>query len=152
NRTNIMPRRHPTLCAAALLIICTAMPFVPNALAKGKKGKPFVTRGRGKSSQRVLAGNSRKYRQLNIDSAHSESESAIVPDEIEVKEYGSSNSAELAQWLSPSRKVDPTNNPEPDLTTMAKRRNVKIDSPRVIQIQQALASRGFYNGQLTGSY
>src|SRR5262249_62112516 len=125
-----MPRRHPTLCAAALLIICTAMPFVPNALAKGKKGKPFVTRGRGKSPQRVVARNSRKYRQLiNIDSAHSESESAIVPDEIEVQEYSSSNSAELAQWLSPPRKVDPANNPEPDLMTIAKRRNVKIDSP-----------------------
>src|SRR5262245_25778034 len=147
-----MPRCYPALCAAALLVFCTAVPFVPSVMAKGKKGKASATRTRGKSSQHVLARISRKSRQPDSNSAHSETEYAIVPDEIEVQEYGSSNPSELARWLSPSLSVAPTNNAEPDLTTQAKRRNVKIDSPRVVQIQQALATRGFYSGGLTGAY
>ena len=145
-----MPRRYPKLCAAALLITCTAMPFVPTVLAKGKKGKTSVTRG--KSSQRRVAIHSRKIRHPASDFAHSEIDTPTVPDEIEVQEYGSANPTELARWLNPSRTVVPASSPEPGQTTPKKRRNVNIDSSRVIQIQQALASRGFYSGEMTGAY
>src|SRR5262245_7931222 len=143
-----MPKRYPKLCAAALLIICTLISFAPTVLARGKKGKTSATRG--KSSHRRVAKHSHK---IQYPVPNSESDDAIVPDEIEVQEYGSENPKELARWLSPSREVLPANLnfTAPDMTSK-KRRNVKIDSARVIQIQQALAKQGFYTGEMTGVY
>jgi Putative peptidoglycan binding domain len=147
-----MPIRFPKLCAAALLMICTAMPFAPHVLAKGKKGKSSATRARGKSSHRTVAKNFHRSGYSYSSAPSSETDYAVVPDEIEVQEYGSSNPSQLARWLSPSREVAPARPAEPILITPTKRQNVRIDSRRVLQIQQALASRGFYTGEMTGVY
>jgi peptidoglycan hydrolase-like protein with peptidoglycan-binding domain len=50
----------------------------------------------------------------------------------------------------PNTKVassDPT-----DLAAPPKRVNVRMDASRVFEIQQALASKGFYQGEMTGVY
>ena len=73
------------------------------------------------------------------------------PDSIEVIEYGSSDSAAVRRLLNmPNTKVassDPT-----DLAAPPKRVNVRMDASRVFEIQQALASKGFYQGEMTGVY
>jgi hypothetical protein len=70
------------------------------------------------------------------------------PDSIEVFEYGSSDSPILGRMLNmPNKSLEST-----DLATPLKRGNMKMDAARVNEIQEALASRGFYQGQPTGSY
>ncbi len=148
-----MTPRYPRLCAAALLVLCTMLPFAVIVEAKGKKGKSSASRSRGKSSHRSAARHSRNRRPASRLTA-AESDYAIVPDEIEVLEHGSSRSTDLARWLNPPvpRAAIPANYSEPDLTSPAKHRSVNIESARVIQIQQALASRGYYSGEMTGLY
>jgi Putative peptidoglycan binding domain len=74
------------------------------------------------------------------------------PDRVEVIEYGSSDSADLKRLLnmpntSTSSGLDSTEPAAPP-----KRVNVRMDASRVFEIQQALASKGFYQGEMTGVY
>jgi peptidoglycan hydrolase-like protein with peptidoglycan-binding domain len=60
----------------------------------------------------------------------------------------------MARYLNPpAPRTQPLQNSAgPVATIKPKRRSVRIESSRAIQIQQALASRGFYSGQMTGNY
>jgi peptidoglycan hydrolase-like protein with peptidoglycan-binding domain len=76
-----------------------------------------------------------------------------VPDRIEVIEHGTPP-VELARYLNPPlpRNTTATSNIEPDPGSSARRRNVNIESARVMQIQQALTNQGFYGGEISGNY
>lgn len=159
-----MPPRYPRLCAAAILIVCVIWPFSLQVEAKGRKGKPSASRSQGKSRKQISSSRSRSSRRRvakrgqkgrqHVSTRFAESNYAVVPDRIEVLEYGSSSPADLARSLNPP---DPRyqllqGSSEPDATTTSRRRNVNIESSRALQIQQALANRGFYSGELTGVY
>jgi Putative peptidoglycan binding domain len=73
------------------------------------------------------------------------------PDSIEVIEYGSSDSADLRRLLiMPNTRI--TSSDSTNLAAPPKRVNVRMDTSRVIEIQQALASKGFYQGEMSGVY
>jgi Putative peptidoglycan binding domain len=73
------------------------------------------------------------------------------PDSIEVIEYGSSDSADLRRLLNmPNTSI--TSSASTDLAAPPKRVNVRMDASRVFEIQQALADKGFYQGEMTGVY
>jgi peptidoglycan hydrolase-like protein with peptidoglycan-binding domain len=112
--------------------------------AQSRKGKRSVSRNK---SQRNAARPSRTQ-------SAPESDYAIVPDEIEVLEYGSSRTSDLARWLNPPapRLAGPALAAEPAAISTVKRRAVKMDSARVIQIQQALARQGYFSGEMSGVY
>jgi Putative peptidoglycan binding domain len=151
-----MPPRHPqlpALLAIALLIIGVAWPFSAHVEAKGKKGK---SASRSKSSKRSSA-KSKKRRSKNAAEDQVASIPAtypIAPDRIEVIENGEASSPDLSRHLNPPlpRSQAPQIPSTPDLSAPKKRKNVKIDGSRALQIQQALKQRGYYNGELTGVY
>jgi hypothetical protein len=132
-------------------MFCTTLLFVPEIEAKGRKGKSVASPPRSKGSRRVVK-NLRKNRRLAGRFAPAESDYAVVPDQIEVLEYGSSRSSELAQLINPSRTSVQVSYTEPDLTIQPKQRTVRIEPYRVIQIQQALAREGFHSGEMSGQY
>lgn len=132
-------------------MVCTTLLFVPEIEAKGRKGKSVASQSRSKGSRRV-AKVSRNNRRSAERFAPAESDYAVVPDQIEVLEYGSSRSTELAQWLNPSRTSIQASYTEPDLSVQPKQRAVRIEPYRVIQIQQSLAREGFYSGEMSGQY
>ena len=143
-----MTPRFPWLYAAALLIVCMAVPFAVTIEAKGRKAKTSVSRSRGKSSLRASA----RHRANRREAANvPERDYAVVPDQIEVLENGSSRTTELARWLNPPAPRSALL-PEATPSVSVRTRAVNIESSRVIQIQQALASRGFYSGEMSGVY
>jgi putative peptidoglycan binding protein len=75
------------------------------------------------------------------------------PDSIEVIEYGSSDPI-LGRLLNMpnTTNLTSTNLEAIDTSNPSKRVNVKMEASRVYEIQQALASRGFYQGEPTGNY
>jgi hypothetical protein len=74
------------------------------------------------------------------------------PDSIEVIEYGSSDSAALKRLLNMPNTNTGSNLNSTDPAALPKRVNVKMDASRVLEIQQALANKGFYQGEMTGVY
>lgn len=147
--------------AAALLITATAT----TAEAKRKKGKAAASRSHSKSSKQVKSARSKSSRRATskrgkrgrsrFASRYAEEQyqpttsPSFVPDRIEVLENGATNSADLSKWLNPPM---PSNHLSGDTGTITPSRRVNIDSMRVIQIQQALAGKGFYSGETTGVY
>ncbi len=75
---------------------------------------------------------------------------SIAPDRIEVFEYGSENSQNLSRYLKLPQPPNPVTSQE--ISSVGRRTNIAIESTRVIEIQQALLSRGFFNGEATGVY
>jgi putative peptidoglycan binding protein len=75
------------------------------------------------------------------------------PDSIEVIEYGSSDPI-LGRLLNMPNTTNlaSTNLDASDSANPSKHVNVKMEASRVYEIQQALASRGFYQGEPTGIY
>ncbi|MGE0883605.1 MAG: peptidoglycan-binding protein [Blastocatellales bacterium] len=67
-------------------------------------------------------------------------------------EYSSTSSAELSRWLNPPLPQTLADANSAANSTITPSRKVNIDSMRVIQIQQALTSQGFYSGETTGVY
>jgi len=156
------------LLTSVLSIVLVTSIFALPAAAKCKKGKSAVSRSRGnatkqarsgKSSRRQVARRGKRGRNRVVsDNSAGVNEFAgnhpIVPDRVEVLEYGSTNPAELSRWLNPappSNQVNASTGNIPTVTT-TRSRKVNIDSERVIQIQQALAKRGLYSGETTGIY
>ncbi|MFN0110500.1 MAG: peptidoglycan-binding domain-containing protein [Blastocatellia bacterium] len=126
--------------------------------AKSKK-KKAVASAKGKSSQsvrsssarRAVARRSKRGRRVVREANYQPNPSpAIVPDRIEVMEFGSTNSSDLSRLTSPPQSN--SNNLTTDVGTITPSRRVSIDAMRVIQIQQALASKGFYSGETSGNY
>jgi hypothetical protein len=142
------------LLTAVILIIFFAWPFSVRVEAKGRKSQYA---SRSKSSKRTSA--RRAPRRSNR--AANESEVAaipetypIAPDRIEVIESGAAPTPELSRYLSlpPPRSQPPQEAPDADPNLLTKRKALKIDESRTLQIQQALKQRGFYTGELTGAY
>lgn len=150
-------------CVLAAVLLITAS--ATTAEAKRKKGKAAVARSKGKASNQAKASRSRSSRRAvskrskrsrsRLASKYAEPKyqpdmsASIVPDRIEVLEFGSTNSADLSKWLN----TPPSGNQlSGDVGTITPSRAVNIDSMRVIQIQQALAGKGFYSGETTGVY
>lgn len=147
-----MPLRYPKLYAAAFLIFCMAMPFAPTALAKGRKGRSLSSAA-GKVFSRGSSKYSRRGRVTAQRFAPADADASVVPDEIEVLENGSASNSDLARLLNPPRpQALQATFAEPDLNGSLKRKPVRIDPRRVIQIQQALESQGFYKGEMSGVY
>jgi hypothetical protein len=146
--------KHLTLLTAVLLIIFVAWPFSARVEAKGRKG---ISASRSKSSNRSSAKRG-KRRSNKRTSALLEDSVAVIPehypiapDRIEVIEGGSASSKDVARYLylpppSPQKPQDPSE------TDPTRRKPLKIDESRALQIQQALKQRGFYTGELTGVY
>jgi hypothetical protein len=146
--------KHLTLLTAVLLFIFAAWPFSARVEAKGRKGKSV---SRSKSSNRYSAKRGKRRSNKGARSLLEDNVAVIpdhypiAPDRIEVIESGSASSPDVARYLklpppSPRPPQDPS---EIDPT---RRKPLKIDESRALQIQQALKQRGFYTGELTGVY
>ncbi|HEY6403724.1 MAG TPA: peptidoglycan-binding domain-containing protein [Blastocatellia bacterium] len=143
-----------TLLTAVLLIIFVAWPFSAHADAKGRKRR---SASRSKSSKRSSARRSQRRSNkvaADRDVAVIPEHYPIAPDEIEVFENGSDSAIEMSRYKNPSpprfQKSQDSTNADPNLIT--KRKGLKIDESRALQIQQALKQRGFYTGEMTGVY
>lgn len=164
----LLSHKLTRLLTSALSIVLVVSIFALPATAKSKKGKAAASRSKGKSSKQVRGGRSsrrqvsrrgkRGRNRVVRDNSASINEFAgnhpIVPDRVEVLEYGSTNPAELSPWLNPASPKKQTNADVETVPAVApvRGRRVNIDSERVIQIQQALAKRGIYSGETTGIY
>ncbi len=155
-----MSSRYPKLYAAAFVIFCVMWPFSAPVEAQGRKGKS-VSRSKGKSVSSAKSSKRGKRGRRYASNRFGEDDLAItpanypvVPDRIEVLEYGSPESSDLGRRSNPSapRSQTSLNSSEAELAATAPRRRVKIESLRVLQIQQALTQRGFYSGEMTGVY
>lgn len=157
-----LPRLLTSVVAALLAVSTLALP----AAAKGKKGKVVAAPSKSKSGKQARAGSSRREsaklgrrgrhraaKDLTENMPHETiGNHSIVPDRIEVLEYGSTSSTDTARWLNPAVTRSSASDPATEVSAPSRGRKVSIDSERVIQIQQALATRGFYAGQTTGVY
>ncbi|HEY8459087.1 MAG TPA: peptidoglycan-binding domain-containing protein [Blastocatellia bacterium] len=78
----------------------------------------------------------------------------IAPDQIVVIENGSDSAIEVSRHLNPPppRPQKSPDSPDADPGLLIKRKGLKIDESRALQIQQALKQRGFYAGEMTGVY
>jgi len=143
-----------TLLTAVLLIIFVAWPFSARVEAKGRKGKPGA---RSKSSNRSYAKRGKRRSNKGATSLLEDNVAVIpehypiAPDRIEVIESGSASSPDVARYLylPPPSSQKPQ---DPSETDPTRRKPLKIDESRALQIQQALKQRGFYTGELTGVY
>lgn len=149
--------RSPTplaLLIAILLVFFVAWRFSAPAEAKGRKGR---SASRSKSSKRLSA----KRGQRRSNKVAADRELAVIPetypiapDRIEVIEGGAASAPELSRYLNPppprTQQRQDSSDADPNLQT--KRKGLKIDETRALQIQQALKQRGFYTGELTGVY
>jgi hypothetical protein len=159
-----MPPRHtklPTLLAAVLLTVCVAWPFSIGAQAKGRKGRA-ASRSRGASGKQLSSSGhlSKRHGRGRHSNNFAEDDVAVVPanyavgpDRIEVIEYGTAPTPELARQLNPPPPRNPieTDTDSPS-SPSPRRKGVSIDQSRVLQIQQALNQHGFYSGEFTGVY
>jgi Putative peptidoglycan binding domain len=138
----------PRLGAAALLFLCTTLPFAVTIEAKGKKRKASISRSRGKSARHA------RTRNAHPPPGAMERDHAVVPDEIEVMEHGTPQAGDLAHLLRPSGPSAALSGAyvEPDLDAPVRQRKISIEPARVIQIQQALARHGHYRGEMNGLY
>lgn len=156
--------RLPRTLTVFLLVACLVPIFAPPTEAKGKKRGRAVARVKGKAGKQARAGK-RSARRLARRSKRGRQRVAeqsfqvmpaqhVVPDRIEVLEHGASNSSDLSRWLNMPAPRATMSSAFADIEAVAatRRRSVNIEPARVLQIQQALASRGFYAGEMTGTY
>ena len=121
------------------------------AVGKHRGQRQTASRGaasrRGKKGQRAASSRSADERYTVIPTG------PTVPDQIEVIEYGSAKPGPTLAATRPLLRATPDPAiPAITPTPSTKRLDVNIDSARVIEIQQALAKAGFYNGAPTGVY
>lgn len=79
----------------------------------------------------------------------------IAPDKIEVIEHGAVDSPTVHRLLNPPKppqSARAVQDPDVIPTGSTRRINVRMESSRVQEIQQALLQRGVYAGDLTGIY
>jgi hypothetical protein len=168
--------RPPRTFTVFLLVACLIPIFAPATEAKSKKKGRAVARAKGKASKQArvskpgraakqtrtgkrtssrFARRTHRSRQRHVETASQESPAPnVVPDRIEVLEHNAANSADLVRWLKMPAPRASLSSAFADIEAVAsmRRRSVNIDSERVLQIQQALANRGFYAGEMTGVY
>jgi len=160
-----LPRLLTPVIFAILAVSLCALP----AAAKGKKGKAVTPQSKAKSSRQAKATGPRLSRRemtrrgkrgrhsaisdLADNTAHETAANhPVVPDRVEVLEYGKASSADTARWLNPAPPRNSAADPATEALAPSRGKRVNIDSERVIQIQRALAARGFYSGETTGVY
>ena len=144
----------------AWLCLALSLTFTP-AMAQRKKAKrPASTSSKGSRGQtrslasRNVATRGKRVRAKKEDTRPVALPTATVPDQIEVVEYGSTkltNEARAATRPLPRATPDPSTQTT-NFNISTKRLDVDIDSRRVIEIQEALAKKGFYQGVPTGVY
>jgi hypothetical protein len=153
--------------AAVLLVAGFAICNTSAVEAKVKKGKRVVASSSRQSISRPRPSRSypaRGKRSQTVDDLPVETPRAAstVPDTIEVIENGYSNSKAMpwtglptpsyaagSKLMAPSA-VGSTDPAEP--VDRIKPVKVKIEPIRAIQIQRALATKGFYQGEINGKY
>jgi len=166
----LLSHKLPQLLTSALLVALAVSTFTLPAAAKSKKRRTAVAQSKSKFDKQAQTSNGRSSRNQAArrgkrgrrgitgvelaDNAARESAAnhAVVPDHIEVLEYGSTNSAETSRWLNPSVPRNASTDPATETLAPARGKRISIDSERVIQIQRALATRGFYAGETNGVY
>lgn len=164
----LLKHKLTRLLTSVLSIVLVVSIFAIPTTAKGRKGKSAASSSKGKANRQVRNGKSSRRQfarrgkpgrnRVAGDNSANVNELAgnhpIVPDRVEVLEYGSTNPAEFSKWLNPPAPSNQTsaNYDATPSVTPARSRKVNIDSERVIQIQHALAKRGLYSGETTGIY
>jgi Putative peptidoglycan binding domain len=162
------PHMSPRLLATAFLIVCLVFCLGLPIQAKNKRGRRVDANSkvrlqthskyiRNRNSYHRKAGRHHKdqYRRMANDVSFRLSQAnPDVPDNIEVFEHGSpSSEAQERLFTLPSPPNPSTSSTVTNgLSTPIKHKNVRMDSTRVMQIQQALNGRGFYQGERTGVY
>jgi hypothetical protein len=155
-----LPQQLPRSLTAVILVASLVYCFSPSVEAKSKKGRRASAQTRSKSrgyARRSVARRGKRYRNrpvANDQTFASYPASFTVPDKIEVIEAGSSDEPALAPWFNlPKPGNVMTNSFMPIGPSISVRRiNVRIEQSRVLEIQQSLAGRGFYQGEMTGVY
>lgn len=155
----------PRFALAAVFFITGCLIATPAAAQKKKSASAAKTAASKNRSQKQTASRSSAPRRGKKGRRAAPSRSADerylvvptgppVPDQIQVVEYGSAkpDQESLAAARPLSRATPDPATPSSNLNPSIKRIDVNIDSARVIEIQQALAKSGFYNGELTGVY
>jgi hypothetical protein len=156
------------LTSVILAVVAVSLYALPTA-AKNKKGKAVASQSKSKSGRLAKAAGPRQSRRqvarLGKRGRHrmasdladnipyeATANHTIVPDRIEVLEYGSATSADASRWLNPAAPRNSAVDPATQALAPSRGKKISIDSERVIQIQRALATRGFYSGETTGVY
>ncbi len=159
--SHTLTRLLTSVILAALTVSLLTLP----ATARSRKGKAAASQSKGKSSRQAKAGGPRLSRREASRRGKRGRHSAIgdltegtpsetvanhpvVPDRIEVLDY----SADTSRWLTPAAPHNPVADPATGALAPSRGKKVSIDSERTIQIQRALATRGFYSGETSGMY
>lgn len=164
----MLSRKSTHFLTSVLIAVLLLPTLATQTVAKGKKGKAASSKSKGKSARQAKSSRNRsssrkiarrgkrgRVRVARYDSDNSykpEIPSAIAPDRIEVLEYGSVSNSDLSRWLNPPLPSSLADANSAANSTITPTRKINIDSMRVIQIQQALANRGFYDGETSGVY
>ncbi len=151
----------------ALLLLGPVFDSAPSSIvaAEGKKGKKTLTRQakkktseraqlrRGKFGKRVVAESKNSQRQVPEPEASAlPARRPRVVDSIVVIEFDPQNYGQTSRITAlprSSAEAKPQSNPP---TAPLRRIKVEIEPQRVLEIQQALAQKGFYTETPTGVY
>ncbi|HKX26640.1 MAG TPA: peptidoglycan-binding domain-containing protein [Blastocatellia bacterium] len=164
----LSPHQRSLVMVVVVLVIgvafCQTMTMAQTGAAKGKKSRRFAAEVKRKSISKTRSTSSYAGRGKRAASYRPDSKlpaapvppASTVPDSIEVIENGYSNST-ASRWMNLPKPINPS---ESKLTSQDSAEPVRVPPPvkmriepaRAIQIQQALAKRGFYQGQITGKY
>lgn len=156
-----LPQRLARFLAFAFMIALLAGSFAIPADAKSqkksrvsaKKRSTVKRKSRGKKS---LARSSRRYRRSSVRRIETPppGKPVIVPDNIEVIETGPTDSDTLSRFFSLGKSKDSTTSFTNVTSTSdsVKRIRVRMDSDRIVEIQQALNKHGFLETEPTGNY
>jgi len=162
----MLSHKLPQFLTPVILAILAVSLCVSPAAAKGKKGKAVAPQSKNRQAKAPASGPSRReltrrgkrgrhsaISDLADNTAHETAANhPVVPDRVEVLEYGTASSADTARWLNPAPPRNSAADPATEALAPSRGKRVNIDSERVIQIQRALAARGFYSGETTGAY
>lgn len=131
------------------LLLSSLLPALP-VEAKSRRGRAVATRSGRKAQVARVARRDVRQRAAAAEAATEETTAQyrLVPDKIEVVEFGSQRASEIIRF---GRSATASYTPVQEIGP-ARKRNVSIDAMRVAQIQQALAGRGFYQGEINGTY
>lgn len=153
------------LLTSVVLAVLAVSIFSLPAAARSRKGKTVASQAKGKASRMAKADGPRLSRReasrrgkrgrhsaISDLADNSPDETianhSVVPDRIEVLDY----SADTSRWLTPAAPRNPVADAATEALGPSRGKKLSIDSERVIQIQRALATRGFYTGETTGIY
>jgi hypothetical protein len=147
-----MATKLPTLFTIAIIITSFLLSIHIPVEGKGKKTRRVTARSGKRSKTARRSKRSRYQVQSEPLPVAAYQATPTYPDSIEVIEYGSSDSTALKRLLNMPNTNKGSNLDSIDPAAPPKRVNVRMDASRVLEIQQALASKGFFQGEPTGVY